>query len=177
MVRPRGQRRLRRLQERRLSSRRALGILATGLVLALSACGNPSTGDTVPSSHENTVQSGVLGSGACAAPEADLSASTVSPGEDVTVSAHSMYEGPCRDFDARSVSATAAPSLPPLPGPAKDVAIVFSQSGADSVVLQTVDANSSGNLEVIVTIPRDASPGPATVRVGIAGEVPIEVVE
>lgn len=98
---------------------------------------------------------GASSEAACAQPRTSLSTSAVSPGQQLTLTAHDMWDG-CNDQGTN-------PPLPPL----KQQRVEWAQDGT-MTVLGTTDANDAGQVSITVRVPASAKAGPATVRVGIS---------
>src|SRR5207245_2291238 len=95
-------------------------------------------------------------------PRTRVSSRQVRPGAQITVTADYMYDG-CNDT-GRHVR------LPPL----RHQAVRWAQDG-HPVVLAWVDANPAGRAAARVTVPFAASPGRATLQLGIATRVTLNV--
>ena len=108
----------------------------------------------------------VLGSGgeaACAAPIVTVTPQTVAPGGAVTVAGENFLNA-CDDVGG-VVDGTPLPS--PSVGPSVGSSVLLVE-GTATQELATVDAATDGRFSVEVTIPADATPGPAAIRVSTA---------
>lgn len=126
---------------------------------ALGACSSDVQSQGTDGDHNG-------GERACTAPRATLSDTTVAPGDSIVISGDEMFRG-CVDYDSVPDAAPPgwSPKENPDTGPLTDQAIVWRQDSIE-IVLGTVDATNSGVIEVTVTVPNNAEPGPAEIQVG-----------
>lgn len=107
----------------------------------------------------------------CAAPSLELSRRTVEPGETVDVVGTAFLHG-CADVST-VVDGTAVSLETTMPMTTLEV--VWLQEGRRTV-LASVDADpAAGDFRLAVTVPADADPGPATLRVSPAEDVTVTV--
>ncbi|MEQ6898152.1 hypothetical protein [Microbacterium sp. KR10-403] len=114
----------------------AAGIVAAGLVLAGCASGGLFGGSA---------------EGSCVAPEASPSPARAAPGG--TISLEGRYFAPCNDTNAHTDP------------PWTSVDLVWVQNGQTTPLTTTRPTDDLGELHVDITVPVDAPPGDASVRV------------
>ncbi|MBB5791880.1 hypothetical protein [Jiangella mangrovi] len=139
---------------------RALVVLLASTAAA-TGCGASATG---PSTSD--------GEAACAAPFTTVDEPTVAPGQTVEVTAEGLWSS-CRDHGASAEDGPVVYS-DPEPTPLTAQVVRFTQGGTD-VELAVVDTGTDASIEVDVTIPADAEPGPAEIAVGRADPAAVTV--
>lgn len=97
-------------------------------------------------------------SAACVGPSITVQPDTVRPGQTATVTGADFADGPCND----TITDPPTPTIPNTP--ARGMGIAFVHAGR-STTLTTVDADASFAFTAAITIPNDATPGPATIEV------------
>lgn len=100
-----------------------------------------------------------------AAPVVTVTPQTVEPGDTVTA-AGQYFLNACDDV-GEVVDGTPLPR--PSVGPSVGLSVLL-VAGTDTQQLATVDASTDGRFSVEVTIPADATPGPAAIRVTTAAD-------
>lgn len=150
---------------------RAVPAVVIVILGGLAACGS----DEQPSDRgEESVQAqndadettGI--SASCAKPLTDVSDATVAAGESIVVSAEGMWKQ-CLPPGWNTPGVT-----PGERAPDTDLHVVWRQGSAESV-LDTVDANADGVVELSVTIPDDAQPGAAGITIDTAVSATVTV--
>ncbi|PSL06813.1 hypothetical protein CLV30_102202 [Haloactinopolyspora alba] len=150
---------------------RAVPAVAIVVLGGLTACGSE---DQPSDRGEQRVQAQNNGdettdiSASCAKPMTDVSDATVVAGESIGVSAKGMWEQ-CLPPGWNTPGVTPGERVPDT-----DLRVVWRQGSAESV-LDTVDADADGVVELSVTIPDDAQPGAADITIATAVSATVTV--
>lgn len=140
------------------ATRLALSVAAALTAAALTGCGaDPDAAGT------KVVGEDVAGSGACPAPEVELSVTEVAPGATVEVTVDDLVDG-CRDTGGAA-----------FPLPIQNAGITFSQGGRSAAMGAADAEGAQGRVATSVRIPEWAVAGPATVTVEFAESVTVVV--
>lgn len=133
-----------------------LGAASAAILALVSACGSDVVGGV---------------SNSCVAPRITVSQPSASAGQEVEITGEAFLDG-CGD----AVSVIDGKAYTEEIHPLKDLEVVLKQSGS-STVLGTVSADEGGSLRYVVTVPDTVKAGTATITVGVAEPVTVEVVD